>query len=186
MCIRDRFWPLSRYFTIKYSTIFNGRNYTGTTVVCYKTNRARLRTEDLLLNNAIVFLNTGTSTRFNIGSGTFSAINLLICSSLVPRLSWRVLPDHHGRDHFQRQWALYACWKNEPCWLDRLQGLYIYGCQWKFRRRLYTQFHSCCYFTSCGYPPDLWSFIQTTDTMVEDPIREKQWALNTYERAHRF
>ena len=50
-----------------------------------------------MLNNALVFLNIGERTHFNVGSGTFSGIKLLICSPvLAPRLSWNVLQTSMG------------------------------------------------------------------------------------------
>ena len=72
------------------------------TWVYHMTNNAGLRAEYMLLNNEIVFsTREGASTRFIVGSGTFSAINLSVCRpSLPPRLLWRVPPGLHETDHF--------------------------------------------------------------------------------------
>ena len=64
---------------------------------CLRTKSAGIRTVGLLLNNALVFLNTGENTYFNVGSGTSWAIDLSISiSSLDARLSWSELPDFIG------------------------------------------------------------------------------------------
>ena len=44
---------------------------------CHRTIIAGLRTEDLFLNHALVFLNTGAFTHFNVGSDNFWAIDHL-------------------------------------------------------------------------------------------------------------
>lgn len=76
-------------------------NAHSTTWGCSRTNDAGRRIEDLLLNNTYVLLNTGASTHFNARNGTFSAIDLSICSpNLATRLTWNPLPDLHQSDHF--------------------------------------------------------------------------------------
>lgn len=69
-----------------------GSNYTDT--------RGRV-IESLLLTTDIVLLNTGESTHFSAASGSFSSIDLSLCSpSLVPSLDWQVIPDLYDSDHF--------------------------------------------------------------------------------------
>ena len=49
----------------------------------------------------LVLLNTGANTHFSLASGTYSAIDLSLCSAvLAPMLAWRVHDDLCGRDHF--------------------------------------------------------------------------------------
>lgn len=73
-------------------------NTHSTICVCTSRNRAGLGTEQLLLNNAGIFLNAGTNTQFSTVTGVFSAIYVFICSPiLVLRLS---VPDLQGSDYF--------------------------------------------------------------------------------------
>ncbi|KAK7867868.1 hypothetical protein R5R35_008617 [Gryllus longicercus] len=76
-------------------------NAHSTTWGCSRTNDSGRRIDDLLLNNEYVLLNTGASTHFNARNGSFSAIDLSICSpNLATRLTWKPLPDLHQSDHF--------------------------------------------------------------------------------------
>ena len=57
--------------------------------------------EDLIMNLDLTLLNDLSSTYLHPAIGTFSAIDLSICSSsLALDFTWRVLGDSHGSDHF--------------------------------------------------------------------------------------
>ena len=57
--------------------------------------------EDLILKNDLIIFNDKSSTYFHPASGTFTSIDLTICSpSLYLDFSWRVGPDPCGSDHF--------------------------------------------------------------------------------------
>lgn len=57
--------------------------------------------EQLLLDRDICLLNDGSATHFHVQTGTSSAIDVSLCSSVVtPDLTWRALDDLHGSDHF--------------------------------------------------------------------------------------
>lgn len=57
--------------------------------------------EHVFSNANIAILNTGSATHFHVQTGSTSAIDLSICSpALLQNLSWRVLNDLHGSDHF--------------------------------------------------------------------------------------
>ena len=57
--------------------------------------------EDVILNNNISILNTGSPTHLHIQTGTFHAIDLSLCSpTLLTVTEWRTLEDLHGSDHF--------------------------------------------------------------------------------------
>ena len=80
MCIRDRWWAEDLQNLIEQlpSPLFLVGDFKAhsPTCDCLRTKSARLRTKDLLTNNALVFSNTGESTHFNVWSGTLSAIDL--------------------------------------------------------------------------------------------------------------
>ena len=57
--------------------------------------------ESFLDASNFVLLNTGADTHFSLASGTYSAIDLSLCSAvLAPMLAWRVYDDLCGSDHF--------------------------------------------------------------------------------------
>lgn len=57
--------------------------------------------ENLVSDRNLIVLNNGTPTRLDPHNGGLSAIDLTIVSeSLARRLSWEVLDDNHGSDHF--------------------------------------------------------------------------------------
>ena len=60
---------------------------------CYRTNSSGLRTEDLLLSNAL-FLKSRASTLFNVGSDTLSDIDLPIYSPSFPTHVLENAPGH--------------------------------------------------------------------------------------------
>lgn len=57
--------------------------------------------EQLLINTDVSLLNTGAATHFHVQTGTTSAIDISMCSpDVVSDLSWRVLDDLYGSDHY--------------------------------------------------------------------------------------
>ena len=57
--------------------------------------------ETFLCNNSLSVLNDGSNTFLSQAHGTFSAIDLSICSAdLLTSFSWKVMEDSHGSDHF--------------------------------------------------------------------------------------
>ncbi len=57
--------------------------------------------EDFIDSNNLIILNTGSPTRFDAYSGSFTSIDLSICSpSLATHLQWSISEDLHSSDHF--------------------------------------------------------------------------------------
>lgn len=57
--------------------------------------------EEFISDNDLIILNTGAHTRIDLHDGKTSAIDLSIASeSLARRLTWEVVSDTHGSDHF--------------------------------------------------------------------------------------
>ena len=57
--------------------------------------------ETFLLTSDIALLNTGEPTHFHTQTSSLSAIDLSFCSPvLFPDLTWQVLEEPHGSDHF--------------------------------------------------------------------------------------
>ncbi|KAG5862917.1 hypothetical protein JTB14_002287 [Gonioctena quinquepunctata] len=64
------------------------------------SNRGRI-VEQILENDQVAILNTGSPTYFNMRSRKFSSIDLSLTSSnLLYQLEWAPLNDLHGSDHF--------------------------------------------------------------------------------------
>ena len=58
-------------------------------------------TESILVNENFCLFNTGEATHITIQSGITSMIDLTLCSpALLPKLTWKVLDDTYGSDHF--------------------------------------------------------------------------------------
>ena len=65
------------------------------------TDRGGHVIESILVNENLCLLNTGEATHITIQSGITSAIDLTLCSpALLPKLTWKVLDDTYGSDHF--------------------------------------------------------------------------------------
>ena len=77
---------------------FNGHH---TLWGCEKVINRGKQLEDLLLKNDLIIFDDKSSTYFHPASGTFTSIDLTLCSpSLYLDFSWRVGPDPCGSDHF--------------------------------------------------------------------------------------
>jgi ribonuclease HI/endonuclease/exonuclease/phosphatase family metal-dependent hydrolase len=77
---------------------FNAHN------VIWGSNRTDTRgemLESLMEDYNLVLLNSGANTRLNAANGTFSAIDLTLCSpTLAPKTAWEVEPYLHSSDHY--------------------------------------------------------------------------------------
>ena len=68
---------------------------------CEDVNNRGQQLEDLILKNDLILLNNKSHTYFHSASGTFTSIDLTLCSpSLFVDFSWKVGPDPCGSDHF--------------------------------------------------------------------------------------
>lgn len=63
--------------------------------------RGKMFEEIIDCNNHVSILNSGSFTHFSIFNGTFSAVDLSICStSILNRMTWNVDDNLYGSDHF--------------------------------------------------------------------------------------
>lgn len=66
-----------------------------------KCGRGKIFEEIIDCNNHVSILNSGSFTHFSIFNGTFSAVDLSICStSILNRMTWNVDDNLYGSDHF--------------------------------------------------------------------------------------
>ena len=66
-----------------------------------EVNGHRMVVENVVSASDICVLNTGEPTRFNITTGSYSCIDMVLCSpDGYVDFSWRVLPDLYGSDQF--------------------------------------------------------------------------------------
>ena len=78
---------------------FNGHNPIWDTN--HEADQKGRQIETFLCNNSLSILNDGSNTFLSQAHGTFSAIDLSICSAdLLTDFSWKVMEDSHGSDHF--------------------------------------------------------------------------------------
>ena len=77
---------------------FNGHH---TLWGCGDVNNRGQQLEDLILKNDLILLNDKSHTYFHSANGTFTSIDLTLCSpSLFLDFSWKVGPDPCDSDHF--------------------------------------------------------------------------------------
>jgi exonuclease III len=99
---------------------------------CVDNNRRGNLIDKFIVDNNICLLNSGSSTYLHPGSGSFSAIDLTLCSpSLVLDLSFSVEADMHGSDHFP---IIVECGGSLPDGLPR----------WNFGRADWAGFQDAC------------------------------------------
>ena len=109
---------------------FNGHH---TLWGCEDVNNRGQQLEDLILKNDLILLNDKSHTYFHSASGTFTSIDLTLCSpSLFFDFSWKVGPDPCGSDHFPI--LLENGW---PPSLERVQ-------RWKLAKANWDQFQHLC------------------------------------------
>ena len=109
---------------------FNGHH---TLWGCEDVNNRAQQLEDLILKNDLILLNDKSHTYFHSASGTFTSIDLTLCSpSLFLDFSWKVGPDPCGSDHFP------LLLENDgPLSLQRVQ-------RWKLAKANWDQFQHLC------------------------------------------
>ena len=109
---------------------FNGHH---TLWGCEDVNNRGQQLEDLILKNDLILFNDKSRTYFHSASGTFTSIDLTLCSpSLFLDFSWKVGHDPCGSDHFP------ILLENDgpPC-LERVQ-------RWKLAKANWDEFQHLC------------------------------------------
>ena len=60
--------------------------------------------EDFITEHDLVLLNDKSSTYLHPATGSYSSLDLTICSpEIFPKFNWKVFDDFHGSDHFPIQ-----------------------------------------------------------------------------------
>ena len=68
---------------------------------CDKDNSRRDRIDDFITENNICLLNDGSYTYLHPATGTFTSIDLSLCSpDILMEIDFRVASDSYGSDHF--------------------------------------------------------------------------------------
>ena len=100
---------------------------------CEDVNNRGQQLEDLIIKNDLILFNDKSHTYFHSASGTFTSIDLTLCSpSLFLDFSWKVGPDPCGSDHFP------LLLENDgPPSLERVQ-------RWKLAKANWDQFQHLC------------------------------------------
>ena len=109
---------------------FNGHH---TLWGCEDVNNRGQQLEDLILKNDWILFNDKSHTYFHSASGTFTSIDLTLCSpSLFLDFNWKVGHDRYGSDHFP------ILLENDgpPC-LERVQ-------RWKLAKANWDEFQHLC------------------------------------------
>ena len=71
---------------------------------CTDTNDKGRIIEDFITGHDLVLLNDKSSTYLHPATGSYSSLDLTICSpEIFPDLKWKVVDDLHGSDHFPIQ-----------------------------------------------------------------------------------
>ena len=71
------------------------------TWVCDKNNSRRNRIDDFIAENNICLLNNGSYTYLHPATGTFTSIDLSLCSpDILMETDFMVESDSYGSDHF--------------------------------------------------------------------------------------
>ena len=71
---------------------------------CLDTNDKGRTIEEFITKHDLVLLNDKSSTYLHPATGSYSSLDLAICSpGIFPDLNWKVLDDLHGSDHFPIQ-----------------------------------------------------------------------------------
>lgn len=66
-----------------------------------KNTDRRGRIIEDLVSDQVILLNEGTPTHFCVSSGNLTCIDLSLCTaSLAPNITWEVLQQHQGSNHF--------------------------------------------------------------------------------------
>ena len=127
---------------------FNGHH---TLWGCEDVNNRGQQLEDLILKNDLILFNDKSHTYFHSASGTFTSIDLTLCSpSLFLDFSWKVGHDTCGSDHF----SILLENGGPPC-LERVQ-------RWRLAKANWDQFQHLC---STRLHPEIWAIIKALDEM---------------------
>ena len=93
---------------------------------CGGTNRRGRQLEDLISNNELCLLNNKSHTYLHPATGSYSALDLSICSpDIFLDYSWNVDDDLHGSDHFP-----IIISENGPSVLERPSRWKLYKADW--------------------------------------------------------
>ena len=131
---------------------------------------------DFIGDEGLGVLNSGDMTHFHVQNGTFTAIDLSLCSSdAVLDFNWQVLPDLYGSDHFP---ILLELAGSEP--RPRLPRWRLNKADWKLFTELATparsaEDFSCCdeaavYFTDVLQSAALQSVPKTSGRFPKRPV----------------
>ena len=100
---------------------------------CRDTNNRGRTTEDFITEHDLVLLNDTSSTYLHPATGSFSSLDLTVCSpGIFPDLNWKVVDDLHGSDDFPIQVSEIG-----PSVQQRPQ-------RWKLHKANWEQFKSHC------------------------------------------
>ena len=95
---------------------------------CSDINDKGRSIEDFMTGHDLLLLNDKSSTYLHPATGSYSSLDLTICSpEIFPAFNWKVVDDLHGSDHFpiqvsevgpsvQQRWKLHKA--NPPGWLS--------------------------------------------------------------------
>ena len=120
---------------------------------CLNTNDKGRKIEKFITNHDLVMLNNKSSTYLHPATGSYSSIDLTICSpEIFPDFNWKVVDDLHGSDHFPIQVSEVG-----PSVQQRPQ-------RWKLRKANWEQFRVNCEqtihpnaFEDCENPAELFT-----------------------------
>ena len=120
---------------------------------CLNTNDKGRKIEEFITNHDLVMLNNKSSTCLHPATGSYSSIDLTICSpEIFPDFNWKVVDDLHGSDHFPIQVSEVG-----PSVQQRPQ-------RWKLRKANWEQFRVNCEqtihpnaFEDCENPAELFT-----------------------------
>ena len=120
---------------------------------CLNTNDKGRKIEEFITNHDLVMLNNKSSTYLHPATGSYSSIDLTICSpEIFPDVNWKVVDDLHGSDHFPIQVSEVG-----PSVQQRPQ-------RWKLRKANWEQFRVNCEqtihpnaFEDCENPAELFT-----------------------------
>ena len=100
---------------------------------CLNTNDKGRKIEEFITNHDLVMLNNKSSTYLPPATGSYSSIDLTICSpEIFPDFNWKVVDDLYGSDHFPIQVSEVG-----PSVQQRPQ-------RWKLRKANWEQFRVNC------------------------------------------
>ena len=120
---------------------------------CIDTNDKGRIIEDFITKHDLVLLNDKSSTYLHPATGSYSSLDLTICSpGIFPQFTWKVCDDLHGSDHF-------------PIQVSEL-GPSVQHCpqRWKLHKANWEQFRVQCEqsihpiaFEECEHPAELFT-----------------------------